>query len=84
MVHLAAASMAIADFPLLIQDVLRYNFEKLLLGKHKKPLTIDMAIEMTAMVCDRAHNKVFILFHNQRLHSAEKKYKQDHVSISRN
>ena len=49
-VHLAAASMAIADFPLMIQDILRYNFEKVLLNKIKEPMTIDKAIEMTTMV----------------------------------
>ena len=60
LVHLAAASMAIADFPLLIQDALRYHFKKMLLFKTKGPLTIDAAIEMATMACDRAHNKVFL------------------------
>ena len=52
--HMAASAMAIADFPLLLQDIIRYQFEKRQL-RVSKTMSIDKAIKMTLMVCGKAY-----------------------------
>ena len=59
MILIAASSMFIADFPLILQDIVRYHYEKRNV-KDFKPMTIDNAINMAIMVGEKAFNKYFI------------------------